>query len=81
MEPGGQPDLWRRGADTGLATEARLFGAAVRTAFARLVAGSERITGSGRTAADAGATLRVEWKQRLQPSFGRNSPYTGGAIL
>jgi len=82
VAPSGQPDPWRRGEETWLETEARLFGAAVRTAFNRLVDGLARKSESSmETAADRAAALRLEWKQRLQTAFGLNSRYVDDAIL
>ena len=90
-------DSWRRGDEGWLETEARLFGAAVRTAFNRLAEGLTRAARgkSATTAMDGaaapaervetttvkGAALRLELKQCLQAAFGLNSRYADDAIL
>ena len=68
-----QPDVWRRGEETCLETEARLFGGAVRTVFNRLVEAMAKKPESATTVttvAERAAASRLEWKQRLQTDFG-----------
>ena len=57
-------DPWHQGEESALETEMRLFGAATRFAFGRLLEG---VTGSG-------------VKAQLQKLFGLNSRYAGGAL-
>ena len=94
---GGAPDPWRRGQESWLETEARLFGSAVRTAFNHLVEGLTR-TARGKAStpaadgtakpveqveptADRAAALRLDLKRDLQTTFGLNSRYADDAIL
>ena len=79
-----RPDPWRRGEETWLETEARLFGAAVRTVFNRLVEAMARKPESAttvETAAERAAASRLEWKRRLQTDFGLNRRSADDAIL
>ena len=79
-----QPDPWRRGEETWLETKARLFGAAVRTVFNRLVEAMARKPEAATTVttvADRAAALRLEWKQRLQTAFRLNRRSADDAIL
>ena len=62
-DPGKDP--WRKGDESALETELRLFGAATRLAFNRLLAGDSRET----------------LKTTLQGLFGLNSRYSDDAIL
>ena len=55
-----RPDPWRRGDETWLETEARLFGSAVRTAFNRLAEGLTRSARGKATPPPAGGDAGVE---------------------
>jgi IS605 OrfB family transposase len=69
-------------------TEARLFGAAVRTAYRRLADGLTRaaratpgLAKAVETVAERASSLRLELKRHLQIAFGLNSRYADDAIL
>jgi hypothetical protein len=75
-----RPDPWRRGDEGWVETEARLFGAAVRTAYRRLADGLTRAARATpgpakvvQTAAERASSLRLELKRHLQTAFGLSS--------
>ena len=63
-----RPDLWRRGDEGWLETEARLFGAAMRTVFHRLTEGLTRAARSKAPGPPAGGEIAPGQRSRPQPA-------------